>query len=386
MTDPGDLDLDTVRVPLVGAAGSLHVRVAGPAGATPVLLLHGFPDTGFGWRHQVPALVAAGYRVLVPDQRGYGRSDAPPRVAPYRLDRLVADAIAVLDDQGGGLQAHVVGHDWGGAVAWALAQHHPARVRSLTVLNCPPVDVMLYAPLRDPRQILRSWYILFFQLPWLPERLIARGAGLRLLTATASPEELPVYAAAFPDAAAWRGPLSWYRAALRAPWRPRDPVLAPTLVLWGAGDEALGDGLAEASLGRVRDGRLVRLDGHVGHWSPTRARDRVTPALLDHLARHGGADPWLYRLVPVDVWQRAADPWPGEALDTRDGFVHLSTGAQVDGTRARFFPGRDDVLTLRVDPRQLDPQALVWEPARDGAGGPFPHLRAPLPHAAVADP
>jgi len=381
--DP-DLGLQTTRVPMADGQGTLHVRVGGPEDAAPVLLLHGFPETGFGWRHQVPLLLEAGHRVIVPDQRGYGRSDRPRGIRHYRLDRMVDDAVAVLDAVAGSQAAHVVGHDWGGAVSWALAQHRPEVVRSLTVCNCPPVDVLLRAPLFDPAQLLRSWYILFFQLPWLPQRLLARGAGMGILRGTiTSDAERAVYAAAWRDPDAWRAALDWYRASLRRPFRPKGPVLAPTLLLWGSDDEALGDALAGPALDRVQDGRLVRIGGDVGHWTPCRGRHVVNPELAHHLATHGGADPFLYRIVTEAAWEAAEDPWPGEALDLQDGFVHLSTAAQLPDTLQRFFADREDVRVLALDPRRLDPALLRWEVGPHG--GPFPHHHGPLPHDAVVE-
>lgn len=387
-TADADLGLDVSRVPMADGAGTLHVRHGGPTDAAPVLLLHGFPETGFGWRHQVGPLRDAGYRVLVPDQRGYGRSDRPRGVSHYVVDRMVDDAIAVLDALGEGRAAHVVGHDWGGAVAWQLARTRPEAVRSLTVCNCPPADVLLRAPLFDPVQLLRSWYILFFQLPWLPERLLHRGAGLRLLQdALDDKDEAAVYREAWSDPDAWRAALDWYRAAMRRRARRPGPAHAPTLLLWGSGDEALGDSLAGPALGAARDGRLLRIaeaDGRrVGHWTPSRGRRTVTPALLHHLATHGGADPFLYRIVTASAWEEAADPWPGGPLDLQDGFLHLSTAAQVPGTLARFFADVPDVRVLAVDPRKLDPETLRWEVGPDG--GPFPHLYGPLPHEAVVE-
>ncbi len=377
-----DLGLTPHRVPMADGSGTLHVRVGGPEGGVPVVLLHGFPETGFAWRHQVPALLADGHRVFVPDQRGYGASDRPRGIGRYVLPHLVDDVIAMVDALGGGGGFHLVGHDWGGAVAWSVARLHPARVRTLTVCNCPPADVLRSAPLFDPAQLLRSWYIGFFQLPWLPERTLHRGAGLRILRgAVDTPEEKAVYKAAWADRDAWRAALDWYRATIQRGQVPRGPVHAPTLLLWGEGDEALGDALAGPSLGGVRNGRLVRVPGDVGHWTPSRGRAVVTPTLRHHLAQHGGSTPTLVRLVPRSVWEAASDPWPGEPMDRDDGYVHLSTPAQVPGTLARFFADRDDVLAVHVDPTRLDPDALRWETGPDG--GPFPHLYAPLPHDAV---
>src|SRR5215211_551361 len=136
-----------------------------------VVLLHGFPEFWYAWRHQIPALAAAGYRVVAPDLPGYNTSDKPPRVHDYQptvLAQEVADLILAL----GAGSAAVAGHDWGGVLAWLLAMHHPKRVQRLVVLNAPH-PVRFLKGLHSPRQLRRSWYILAFQLPWLPERLVA---------------------------------------------------------------------------------------------------------------------------------------------------------------------------------------------------------------------
>jgi pimeloyl-ACP methyl ester carboxylesterase len=142
------------------------------AGAGPlVVLLHGFPEFWYAWRHQIPAVADAGYRVVAPNLRGYNTSDKPPRVRDYRprvLARDVADLVVAL----GAGSAAVVGHDWGGGLAWLLAMQHPERIERLVVLNAPH-PIRLLKGLRNPRQLRRSWYMLAFQAPWLPERLVA---------------------------------------------------------------------------------------------------------------------------------------------------------------------------------------------------------------------
>jgi pimeloyl-ACP methyl ester carboxylesterase len=162
------------------------------AGTGPlVVLLHGFPEFWYAWRHQLPALASAGYRVVAPDLPGYNTSDKPPRVRDYRpqvLAREVADLIVAL----GAGSATVAGHDWGGALAWLLAMHHPERVQRLVILNAPH-PVRFLKGLRSPRQLRRSWYILTFQLPWLPERLVAARDfhGLRRAWVASRPGRAP---------------------------------------------------------------------------------------------------------------------------------------------------------------------------------------------------
>ncbi len=150
------------------------------AGTGPlVILLHGFPEFWYSWRHQLTALSEAGFRVVAPDQRGYNESDKPAGVSAYRIENLTAD-IAALVRHLGEPSAHIVGHDWGGVVAWHLPLHHPGLVRRLVILNAPHPALFVQA-LSRPAQLLRSWYIFFFQLPWLPEWALRRRnfAGLK---------------------------------------------------------------------------------------------------------------------------------------------------------------------------------------------------------------
>ncbi|MFC6991415.1 alpha/beta fold hydrolase [Haladaptatus sp. GCM10025707] len=197
----------------------LHIVTAGPEDGPHVLLLHGFPDFWYGWREQIPALVDAGYRVLVPDQRGYNLSEKPRGSRQYVVSELVADAMALVRSAGADA-AHVVGHDWGGGVAWELAARHPESVETLSIINAPHPRVFAMSWLTNPRQLARSWYIFAFLLPGLPEHaLVRRGQENlgRILISSANPESV------HPDALdhyheAWSRPraltamLNWYRA------------------------------------------------------------------------------------------------------------------------------------------------------------------------------
>ena len=274
----------------------LHVRAAGPADGPLVVLLHGFPEFWYGWRHQVAPLAEAGYRVVVPDQRGYNRSDAPASVAAYDLDRLTAD-VSRLIDVAGRERAHVVGHDWGAMVAWHLALTRPERIRRLGVLNVPHPHVFRQALRTNPRQLLRSTYALFFQLPGLPEWLLGRNDGqglVWLLRMSARPDtfsdaDLAAYRRAWRRPGRLRGMLHWYRAAARRALRsapsPAPEVDVPTLVLWGARDVALSRQMAAPSAEWCRDGRLVVFE-EATHWGQHDEPTAVTRHLLDHL---GGA-------------------------------------------------------------------------------------------------
>jgi pimeloyl-ACP methyl ester carboxylesterase len=279
----------------------LHVLVAGPEDGPLLLLLHGFPEGAYGWRHQVVPLARAGYRVWAPDQRGYGRSDKPQGIASYRIDRLAADVLGLID-AAGGARASVVAHDWGGAVAWWLAETAPERLARLVVLNCPHHDVMRRALVTRPRQMLRSWYIALFQLPWLPEALAAardhallvRGLRGSSLPGTFGDEELETYREAWRRPGALRAMIHWYRAARLPVPRPARPragtrrtIRVPALLLWGARDRALGRELAAPSVALCESGRLVVLED-ASHWLQHEQPDRVNALILDGLAESPG--------------------------------------------------------------------------------------------------
>lgn len=369
-----------------GVDGPLHLHMvtAGPVHGAPVILLHGFPDAWVGWSKQIPVLARAGYRVIVPDQRGFGPSDKPRGHGAYFMRHLVDDIVALQDALCGGAPTHVVGHDWGGGVAWGLAATRPERVRTLTILNCPRPEVMKRFALRHPSQVLRSTYMIWFQIPWLSERQLAAGTLVREVRrwhkrAPHTDAEWAELTANWSSPDTVRPMLNWYRAAFRD--RAIDArVTVPTVMVWGTRDDALDETMGPLSLATCDDAKLVIADD-AGHFVQRARPDVVNPAILDHLAAHGGPDPLVYKIVRDDVWAAAADPWPGSPDDQRDGFVHLSSAAQVDGTLAKHFAGQTGLIVLAVDPRLLPPGALKWEVSRDGKR--FPHLYAPLPKAAA---
>lgn len=263
---------------------SIHVVEAGPRDGPLVILLHGFPEFWYGWRRQIGPLAEAGYRVLVPDQRGYNTSDKPARVAEYRIEQLGGDVLALIDDAGRD-RATVFGHDWGAAVAWWLGSHHPGRLERLGILNVPHPLVMRRHLLTNPRQILRSWYIFFFQIPWLAETLLARRGGrlaARVLRGTSrtgafADDDLERYREAWTRPQAMRSMVNWYRAIPRWAVRPFGPGRVPveTLVIWGARDVALGREMAVPSLDWCDHGRLVVFET-ASHWVQHEEADAVT--------------------------------------------------------------------------------------------------------------
>jgi pimeloyl-ACP methyl ester carboxylesterase len=272
-------------------AGGVRLHYVEAGQGPPVVLLHGFPEYWYSWRRQIPALAEAGFRVVAPDLRGYGGSDRPRDWRDYRIEALAGD-VAGLIEALGEPRAHVVGHDWGAVVAWATAMLHPDRVDRLAILNVPHPERMLRA-LRTPRQLLRSWYVFFFQLPWVPETLMRLGGrrGLRRTYGDAragafTDEDLERYAETLLAPGALRGPINYYRAALRrSPRASRAllrPVAAETLVIWGECDRFLGRELADPDPRWVPRARVVRFPD-ASHWVQHDEPDAVNRLLVEHL-------------------------------------------------------------------------------------------------------
>ena len=265
------------------------VHDSGPADGTPVVLLHGFPQDAGAFDRLAPALHAAGLRTLAPDQRGYSPGARPPGRSDYRVRAAVDDVLALLEEAG--LEsAHLVGHDWGGVVGWALAAWHPWRVRTLTVLSVPHPAAMTQAMVRGD-QALRSSYMGFFQLPGAPETVLLAGGGRglrRMLRQTGLPDELAErYVARMREPGALTAALNWYRA-LPSGIRDRVGVVrVPTLHVWGDQDGALGRTAIEASAKFVAAPyRLEVLEG-MGHWLPELAADRVGELVTAHVRTAG---------------------------------------------------------------------------------------------------
>ena len=271
----------------------LHIAAAGPADGPLMILLHGFPEFWYGWRNQIEPLADAGFCVWAPDQRGYNLSDKPPGVKAYALDRLAADVTGLID-AAGRRQAVLVGHDWGGAVAWHVAAQVPDRVARAVILNVPHPAVMMQQLRRNPRQLARSWYMFGFQLPWLPERwLTFRRAWplARTLLRTSRPgafsaADLEHYREAWLQPHAMTAMLNWYRAALRA--RPLQTagqrIRPPTLLVWGAQDRFLGRELATPSLACCEQGELEFLE-QATHWVQHEEPARVNALIADFAKR-----------------------------------------------------------------------------------------------------
>ncbi len=253
---------------------TLHVVQAGPLDGPVALLLHGYPEAWFAWAGQIDALVARGYRVWLPDQRGYNLSDKPAGAKAYRIETLVADMLGLIA-QTGRVDVALFGHDWGGAVAWELANRHPERIATLVIANMPHPLVMRQHLQSSLRQLRMSWYIFYYQLRWLPEWRASRNEFRKLSDAlrnssaagTFSDAALERYRTAWRQPGALTGMLNWYRNVLSPPAKstasPR--IRVPTLLIWGRRDHALDSAMAQPTIALCDQGRLAWIDD-AGHW------------------------------------------------------------------------------------------------------------------------
>jgi pimeloyl-ACP methyl ester carboxylesterase len=264
------------------------VRDAGPADGPVVVLLHGFPQRNDSWDAVIDKLTAQGYRCLAPNQRGYSQGARPPRRRDYRMSELVADVVALIDASGAE-RVHLVGHDWGAAVAWNLAARLPDRLATVSPISVPH-PVPFVRAMWTSRQVLASWYMFFFQLPRVPERFLLRrdGATTRMAASLERGGQTPANAAR--DVAAMSEPdaltaaLNWYRAMFLS--NPPGKITVPTLYVWSDGDTALLGKAAHGSGAYVSaDYRFEVLRG-VSHWIPDEQPDKLADLLLDWFRAH----------------------------------------------------------------------------------------------------
>ncbi|KZB86020.1 alpha/beta fold hydrolase [Amycolatopsis regifaucium] len=284
MFQPQFVDVDDVL---------LHVETDGPEDGPPALFLHGWPDLWFTFEPQMTALAERGYRILAPDQRGYGLSSKPATVADYEMPRLVNDMVLLIERQNAA-PVHLVGHDWGGAVAWAVTIERPDLVRSLTIVNCPHPNVFAEALTRKPTQLLRSWYMMAFQIPGLAETILGARGGAVLATmlehgARLSEADLDRHRAVWRHPGTIQRPLFWYRALFRTMLRssratPDPTVRVPTQIIWGRRDGALGKHLAKPSAALCDRSELHWLDTR--HWPHREQPKHVTELLAAWFAQH----------------------------------------------------------------------------------------------------
>jgi pimeloyl-ACP methyl ester carboxylesterase len=269
--------------------GGVRLHVAEAGRGPLVVLLHGFPEFWYAWRHQIPALARAGFHVVAPDMRGYNLSDKPRGVLAYRVPALVEDVVGLVRASGA-TSATVVGHDWGGLVAWAFAMEHPEMLDRLVILNSPHPKSMARA-MRTAKQLRKSWYMFFFQIPLLPEAAIRATRFAALLR---DYERDPLVPGAFLERdrkrhlealsrpGALTAMLNYYRALGRTGVGvTRRSVEAPVLVVWSDRDRYLVREVAECDPALVPHARVERIDA--SHWVQNEQPDRVNALLLDFL-------------------------------------------------------------------------------------------------------
>ena len=258
----------------------------GPEDGEVVLLLHGFPERATCWRHVAPLLHEAGYRTLAPDQRGYSRGARPPRRRDYRVKHLVSDVVALVERAGG--PVHVVGHDWGAVVAWALAIRRPDLVRSLVAVSVPHPTAFARALLTS-RQFRRSWYMAMFNVPFLAERLAATPGGrfdVNMKRTGMTDDDVARFRAEMVDDGALHYALGWYRALPLGDLATASDVrvTVPTTMVWSNRDGAIDRAGVNATVRYVdADYELVVLDG-ASHWIPTQEPVALAETALKRFA------------------------------------------------------------------------------------------------------
>ncbi len=306
------MDPLTYRMVAVGDV-ELQVSVNGEGGERGLaLLLHGFPESAFSWRYQIPTLVAAGYEVWAPNLRGYAASSKPHAVSEYSMDRLLAD-IGGLIDAADCDHVTLVGHDWGAAQAWMFAICKTRPIERLVIMNVPH-PACLQREMRTMRQLRRSWYMFFFQIPWLPETMLrarrAKAIGDAFTRSAVDRSRFPdevteVYREAALRPGAMRSMLNYYRAAFRGIRSSASeefaPVETPTLMIWGLDDVALSKETTDGTDAYVDDLTMRFLPG-VSHWVQQEAPEVVNAMMLAWL----DGDP-VPEASEIDA-ERLADP------------------------------------------------------------------------------
>lgn len=282
----------TSTVEVAANGWTFTARTDGPEDGRPVILLHGFPQTSRCFTAELSALGGAGFRAVAPDQRGYSPGARPTAVEDYRVEELASDVVALADSLGFDT-FDLVGHDWGGLVAWIVASRWPGRVRTLTSVSTPH-PLALADALRggDPDQAERSSYLKLLRQTDVPEELLlgadGNGEGLRALFADSGidADTVEEYIDVLSRPGALTAALNWYRANDLRGLNGPEVVIVPTLYVWSTEDIALGRVAAEATADHVTGPyRFEVLEG-VSHWIPDVAADRLNPLLLDHFAAH----------------------------------------------------------------------------------------------------
>lgn len=286
-TDTGKSGIERLEIDANGLR--FTARATGPVDGRPVMLLHGFPQSSLSWQPIMESLAVAGCRAVAPDQRGYSPGARPEDVSAYRVSELVADVVAIAST----MQMDsfdLVGHDWGGMVAWVLAARRPDLVRTLTVVSTPHPGALAAAlSAGDPDQVARSTYVEVFRRPSEPERLLlgddGQAEGLRTMFAATGLEDERAgeYVSFMREAGVMTAALNWYRAMDPSELEGLAPIVVPTLYVWSTGDAALGRRAAEATAEWVAGRYQFNVLDGVSHWVPEEAPDELARLLLAHL-------------------------------------------------------------------------------------------------------
>lgn len=267
----------------------LHYMDFGEAENPVVIFLHGFPEFWYGWRNQIDLLAESGFRVIVPDQRGYNLSAKPKEIRAYNLDEIVKDLTGLIEYLGK-KKVYLVGHDYGAAVSWWAANKYPALFERMVILNVPHHRVFGRFVYNNFKQKIKSWYIYLFQIPRLPEFVLGFGnhffGGLFLkiygMKGTFSKDDIRNYKRAWSEPGAWQAMLNWYRAMFRkltVP-PPRSKIRVPVLLIWGKSDLALSWEMAQPSVDLCEDGRLEMIDD-ASHFVQHDRPNLVNQLILD---------------------------------------------------------------------------------------------------------
>jgi len=292
MADPWRFEFLTLR-------SGLRMRVARAGSGPLVVMLHGFPECWYSWRHQLRALSDT-FECVAPDLRGYGETDAPVGVGEYSSQKLQNDVVHLIEALGRRTAA-IVAHDWGGGIAWGLAAGRPEFVQRLAVLNCPHPSKLEQALRSSPRQLARSWYMFFFQLPWLPEALFRAGNYRMLVRAfrqsavhkdAFTDEDIEQYRAAFKNPYSATAAINYYRAMFRSALRTSRAdreramrkIAAPTMLIWGEQDVALRKELTYNMEDLFTGSFEIRYIPDSGHWVQQEKPDLVNQYLREFLA------------------------------------------------------------------------------------------------------
>lgn len=269
---------------------NLHIAQAGK-GKKLVILLHGWPEFWYTWRYQIPEL-AKKYTVIAPDLRGFNRSDKPKGIENYKAD-VVATDIAELIKQSGFEKAYIVGHDWGGAIAWTLSSMYPELVEKLAILNCPHPKEMLKMIKKNPSQLLKSWYMFMHQLPYVPEFLLGNTLpyffklflrGWMHNPQNFSDNDLTAFVRAYREEGALTGSINYYRAMMQT--KPNLKVFntktqAPTLLIWGEDDKALGKNLTYNTKDYIDNTLDIKYIKDCSHWTQNDCPELVNTYLME---------------------------------------------------------------------------------------------------------